>query len=380
MTDVRSPNTHVLVAGYSTRAIAESAARGGFKVTAIDAFADLDQHPAVHALRLSTGFSPDAAARAIDHVACDAVVYLSSFENHPDAVRALACGRTLWGNSPEVLQAVRNPRLLAEAFSRHNLARPALWGDGDGPWLLKPLASGGGAGIQAWERGAPVPEGYYVQEFIEGEPGSVAFVASREGVRLLGVFQQLIGVEAFGASGFKYCGNILDGSLPPGSWMARAGVALARAVSAEYELSGVNGIDVIARGGVLYPVEINPRWSGSMELIERAHGISVFTAHAQACTDGTLPAFDALAAPPIGRSIGKAVLFARHDVTIGDTVPWCVDGLVRDVPRPGTVIRTGEPVCTVFAQSATPELCREQLEGRAARIFDKLRVWGGQQR
>src|SRR4051812_18141925 len=33
---------HVLIAGVSTRAFAESAARAGFEVTTIDAFADVD--------------------------------------------------------------------------------------------------------------------------------------------------------------------------------------------------------------------------------------------------------------------------------------------------------------------------------------------------
>ena len=41
----RRVKPHVLVAGVSTRAAAESAARAGFRVTAIDAFGDLDQHP-----------------------------------------------------------------------------------------------------------------------------------------------------------------------------------------------------------------------------------------------------------------------------------------------------------------------------------------------
>ena len=377
MTDVRLPQTHVLVAGFSTRAIAESAARAGFAVTAIDAFADLDQHPAVHARAIQRGFSPHAAVRASRRVACDAVAYLSSFENHPDAVRALACDRMLWGNPPEVLRAVRNPHRLVEALTRRNMATPALWGDGDGPWLLKPIASGGGTGIQPWERGTPVPGSAYVQEFIEGEPGSVAFVASGNGIRVLGIFQQLVGLPTFGASGFRYCGSILDGSLPAGSWMLRAGAALAAVVASEFKLSGVNGIDFVARGGVLYPVEVNPRWSASMELVERAHGVSVFSAHAHACASGTLPTFDGTTAPPIGRSIGKAVVFSRYAVTVGDTHPWRADDSVRDVPRPGTRIRPGEPVCTVFAEGATSRACRDQLEERASFIFAELRGWAG---
>ena len=97
----------VLVVGVSTRAAAESAARAGYAVTALDAFADADQHPAVRALSLprdfGVPFSARAAARAARTIDYDAVAYLSSFENHPAAVRALAERGTLWGNAPETL-------------------------------------------------------------------------------------------------------------------------------------------------------------------------------------------------------------------------------------------------------------------------------------
>ena len=45
---------------------------------------------------------------------------------------------------------------------------------------------------------------------------------------------------------------------------------LAAVAAAEFHLVGVNGIDFIERSGVPYPIEINPRWSASMELVERA--------------------------------------------------------------------------------------------------------------
>ena len=93
---MHSPSsTRVLIAGVSTRAAAESAARAGFSVTAIDAFADLDQHASVRAVSLGRDFSAEGAARAAQSIECDAVVYLSSFENHPAAVSRLAAGRAL---------------------------------------------------------------------------------------------------------------------------------------------------------------------------------------------------------------------------------------------------------------------------------------------
>src|SRR5438067_674295 len=91
------PNA-VIIAGVSTRAAAESAALAGFEVTALDAFADLDQHPAVRAQAIYGPFTAAAAARAARGLEADAVAYLSNFENHSRAIESLARGRALWGN------------------------------------------------------------------------------------------------------------------------------------------------------------------------------------------------------------------------------------------------------------------------------------------
>jgi predicted ATP-grasp superfamily ATP-dependent carboligase len=180
----------------------------------------------------------------------------------------------------------------------------------------------------------------------------------------------LIGEEPFGASRFRYCGNILvaageDDALVDGA------CAVARAVCEEFGLVGVNGIDFVAKGGVPYAIEVNPRWCASMELVERAFGPSVFGAHAAACRDGRLPDVDLARARPAD-AVGKAVVFARHDVTAGDTRAWLADADVRDVPRPGARIRAGRPVCTVFATARDQAECHAELVRRAERIYAVL--------
>ena len=142
----------VLIAGVSTRAAAASAAKAGFAVTAIDAFGDLDHDPSVSILsfprHVGEPFSARAAARAASAIACDAVVYLSNFENHPSAVEALAAGRVLWGNPPEVLRRVRDPVLLADALRARGFATPDVRTEARSSrrgarYLVKPRASGG---------------------------------------------------------------------------------------------------------------------------------------------------------------------------------------------------------------------------------------------
>ncbi len=144
---------------------------------------------------------------------------------------------------------------------------------------------------------------------------------------------------------------------------------------AEFDLVGVNCIDFIARDDVAIPIEINPRWSASMELVERAHGVSVFGVHAAACARGELPTFDLTHAHTGTTVSGKAILFARHNVTCGDTTAWLGDDSVRDVPHPGEHIPIGRPVCTIFATGAHADGCYAGLVARANRVYETLESW-----
>ena len=411
----------VLIAGVSARAAAASAVRAGFAVSLLDAFADLDLPAGVRGLSLprdfGAPFSAGAAARAARDLACDAVVYLSSFENHPDAVRTLAAGRRLWGNAPAVLRRVRNPRLLMRACRQRGIPAPAVIMSANDPndsndrndWLIKPLASGGGRGVRPWIKPGPgvgirdpgseqpgsradpesripdpvevLPRSCYLQQRLEGVPGSVVFVAAGGRAAPLGVSRQLVGERAFGASGFRYCGNILAGSgdtqFQEDERIVPAACALAAAIADAFDLVGVNGIDFIARDGVPYPIEVNPRWCGSMELVEGAYGISVFGTHVEACAAGTLPRFDLIQARHGTGAVGKAILFAREEVAVGDTRPWLSDRTVRDVPHPGEYIAAERPVCTVYAEAASATACHDALVARAERVYAELAAWRG---
>lgn len=377
----------MLIAGVSTRAVAESAAQAGFDVTSLDAFADLDQATGVRALSLprdvGVSFSAMAAARAAREIECDVVSYVSSFENHRAAVRALARGRTLWGNGPALLRRVRDPQTLAEALESRGIAyagnTTASRATGHERWLLKPRASGGGHRVRWWQPGEPVPRTMYLQPFIDGVPGSIVFLAAGGTARPLGLTRQLIGDATFGAAGFRYCGSILAGGGDPqfanDVRLLADATRLAAALADAFDLVGVNGADFVARDGTPVAVEVNPRYSASMELVERAYGISIFAAHATACTSRELPAFDLEVARRGAGAFGKAIVFARHDVVCGDTRSWLRDPDVRDVPHPGEHIAAGRPVCTVFARGADSAHCYAELALRAERMYDVLESW-----
>jgi predicted ATP-grasp superfamily ATP-dependent carboligase len=135
-------------------------------------------------------------------------------------------------------------------------------------------------------------------------------------------------------------------------------------VVTEFGLVGLNGIDFIARGGVACPIEVNPRYSASMELLERSPALSIFNLHAAAC-QGDLPLELSLPA----QVEGKAIVFAKRDVTMGDTRRWLHRPFLADIPHPGEKVRRGRPICTVFASAHDAAACYRLLLRRASRVY-----------
>lgn len=377
--------TRVLLAGVSTRGFAESAARAGYEVVAVDGFGDLDLRACAAEVRVAHGdgrFSAREAARAARAIPCDAVAYTAPFENHPPAVRALAQARALWGNPPRVLARVRNPYEIARvlASNGHRTAavrtrRPPA--HGQRRWLLKPRASGGGSGITRWRPGQRVSADRYLQERIVGVPGSIVFASDGRRITPLGVSRLLVGDRAFGATGFRYCGNILwrqGASIwRPGGPELSLAVWMAEEVARRFGLVGVNGVDFVVHGRRPYLIEVNPRYTASMELIEQACGLSIFQVHVDACTGRLAPSYpEVLRVWEGDDAFGKAVVYAKRDVIVGETRAWLEDDGVRDIPISGQRIVRGAPVCTVFARGEDPELCYSALVRRAAAVYREI--------
>jgi len=376
----------VVIAGVSVRAMSESAARAGYRVLAVDAFGDRDL-TAIADARCVIPYSADAVARTVAEATAAIgrvpVCYVSSFENHPELVAAMACGRPLWGNDARTLRLARDPARVADTWAAAGLPAPRVRARAPGTaspdrrrrWLEKPRASGGGHGIRPWVAGRPVSRRFVLQERIDGSPGSILFIADGRSAVTVALTRLLVGEPGLGAAPFRYCGNILAPASDPDwgsrSRLAEMAPALTSAATRAFGLVGANGVDVIARrrGARPVPIEVNPRFTAAMELVERQAGVSMFAAHAAACT-GRLDALHRVA--PAEAAVGKAIVFARRAVLVGDTDQWLADPDVRDIPAPGTTIPRGAPICTVFAEEATMAACYDALFARAGRIYAEL--------
>jgi predicted ATP-grasp superfamily ATP-dependent carboligase len=86
-----------------------------------------------------------------------------------------------------------------------------------------------------------------------------------------------------------------------------------------------------------------------------------------------MPSFDCAAALARSAAFGKAIVYARHDGDVGDTARWLDDPDVRDVPRTGQYIRSGQPICSVFARAADSSSCYRLLVSGAASVYTRFR-------
>ena len=368
------------------RAMAESAAQSGHSTIALDAFGDQDLRALTESYSLhrefNCAYSPEALYKASRSLAFDAVAYTSNLENHADILAQFADNHRIIGNSPQVVRSVRHwptlfARLRQAGFSIPEtiFAEVGRSIENDRQWLMKPLLSGGGHAIEfAFGAKCRTP-GFMLQEYIGGKPCSASFLSNGHECVILGITEQLIGLRRFGAGGFRYCGNILP--LPElanpvsGNNILEQITDLAEFLTREYGLTGVNGVDFILNGDRVCLTEINPRYSASMELIERAYEIPIFHLHTQAVLDGRLADFNLAPRLKTHKFFGKAILFAGRNAKAPDTGNW-LSGDIRDIPASGEKIGKGSPICTILTDGSTYNETLADLLSKANKLKDEI--------
>lgn len=379
--------TTVGVVGASARAAVGSLRRAGFAAWAVDLFADRDLRRTAPCVRCPAADYPEALPRLADAFPPGPVVYTGGLENRPDVVRDLAARRPLWGNPPDVIAAARDPFLLTRVLTPRGFnfpfpeVRSADAPPPEGEWLLKPRSGAGGQGVRHWRPGDPLPrhpERWYFQAFVEGGARSALILSDPPRQILLGVTEQLVGTPWLHAAPFRYAGNIGPLRVFSGydDILCRTGRELAEAAG----LRGVWGFDYVKDlDGVPEPVEVNPRYTAGLEVLELAAGVPYMLGHAAAFGEPGVPC----PFPPVttSRVVGKAIYFAPHRITFPPAGPWDADLAAEphpwrlpgfaDIPEAGETIEPGWPVLTFFAHGSTPDECRGRLQSTAADL-DRL--------
>lgn len=351
---------------------------------AIDLFGDADLQ--AHCRALQAMNYPGDLLKLASTMPPGPWMYTGALENYPALIDCLAKVRPLWGNAGAAVRRVRDPEQWSAALRRAGLSVPRVMPaaasvPADGSWLRKRLRSAGGQHVRVWKglpeadprhtsKVAKADDRYYFQERVEGTPIGAVYCAAASDTQLLGVSEQLIGQRWCGARGFQYCGSVGPRILPAAatSQLQAVGACLQQ----EFGLLGLFGVDAIWDGKTLWPVEINPRYTASVEILERSLGICAMAHHATAFggTDLAMPSTTiARGGEPI---CGKAIWFASRDIVISESLfhqLWeqtsgC-EPRVADVPKAGSQISRGRPVISLFARgrdrNSVVELLREAI-------------------
>jgi uncharacterized protein len=339
--------SRLLIVAVSGRALAQSAARGGYRPVVLDLFGDRDTREAASRCRRvnvagALRFDPSVLLRAARALAPTAgLVYGSGFEGRPALLEQLSRGRTVYGNAPDTVALVRDPArffpLLRRLGIRHptvRLTRPSR----SGGWLIKAQGSAGGTRVQpAGSR--PASSTDYFQRFVAGDSGSVTFLADGTRARVLGFNRQWTAPRH--DRPYLYGGAV--GGLKPGARLRREIEDALDSLVLRTGLVGLNGLDFILQDERWLVLELNPRPTATFELYDADYPGGLLQWHLRAC-GGELP--PRAASPRALRA--HAVVHAPGIALARDTrfPSWC-----RDLPATNTRFAPGDPVCTVHASA-----------------------------
>jgi predicted ATP-grasp superfamily ATP-dependent carboligase len=221
------------------------------------------------------------------------------------------------------------------------------------------------------------------QRWIRGEPAAAIFVVLRRGAIFLGAARQLLGAAR---REWQYVGSIgpypsvydFTGNPQRKKWFVAMGDLLAQ----KLHLRGLVGVDfVLARDGP-WVVEINPRYTASIEVLEQIAGMTAVASHVEACSGDGLPT--SLPGVTAGDLLGKAILFAPQEAVVSAAFfEWAMarsalvadDFTLADIPAAGEIVPAGRPVLTAFARGRTTADCEARLNERLAEVAGRL--YGG---
>ncbi len=394
----------LLLVGVSVRALMESAAASGYKVIGIDIFGDVDALWHGKAMRLKDlgqGQTVKNLLEAAKKIPCSGLVYSSGPENTPDELEFWEKCGLLYGNEGSVLRKVRNPRELKRCVEKNGLRMPPFfsvdeWNESvkKGRWLLKALNRGSCHGIvelPAKLKGVPDYllglnrfSPHIVQKYVEGISASATFLANGQEALVVGTSRQLINRDG-GDGLFYYKGNIVPldvGEILNFELFITKINELARCLTLCFGLKGINTVDFILNSEGIWVLEVNPRWSASVELIEKYLGKSLFNDHLKVCKGGRVPGFSKIASANESRPcqalnvnkdrkkyIGKMLVIAERTLVTGtmkdESLRYLYEQGIRDIPRSAITIEEGQPICTVLARGITERDCLGRLKEKS---------------
>ncbi len=364
-------NQPYLILSISANALVASASRAGISVYTIDCFSDLDtaeKSLGLFQLRMQNSFSDlaeiEKIIQSIPEVEFAGVVIGSGFEQEPELLTELACYCRIYANSPDVIQTCSDPELLFPLLKKNDIIFPDVRyskPDDQSEWLLKQKGACGGGHIRRYENTTVIDDQHYLQRFCQGDHYSVNFLAAGGQVNIIGCNKTWCSQHS--VDEFSYGGAISRHMFEPGIILRLQNIL--DILTTEIGLVGLCGIDfILTDNNKVVLLDINPRPTASLELYDDPSG-DLFTTHMQAFEQQTLGSL------PVS-SVIKAheIIYSQKEFEIPTQFTWPDWVICR--PKSGTLIKTGQPVCTVLAEGVNPDEILSCLGQRTEQIRQNL--------
>jgi uncharacterized protein len=369
----------VLIAGYSGRALAQSAQRAGYVPLVADGYADADTRDAaetfVHLPEfVTTGVTRTGLQAALDQLSASCarppigLVLGAGFEDRLLLAAALEDDFPVLGTSAASATTCKTPAQFFPTLTRLGIAHPETRFDpplSPEGWLTKKIGGSGGRHIRETHAGDGTSKHAYFQKKISGAPLSVLGIVSPAGDAFAFSRQWTSPVPS---QPFRYGGA--TGPLTLDEDLEARLIDTCLTLAREFDLIGLVSFDFLVENSEAMLIEINPRPGATLDVFDDASG-TLFAAHVAACT-GENPAelLQEHWQPPAARS--AAYLYADRGALTVNTSEW--PGWVMDRPMPGTRIAAGNPIATVSAEASTPDaaerLCFERMGLLQTMLYD----------
>jgi hypothetical protein len=354
----------VLVAGFATRHVAQSAFHAGYEVCAVDHFCDQDlSWYTKDRIRFEDlADLPDAMEQMCQRHAFDLLVVTSGAEELP-------CPIPLCGTPKEHVARFLDKLDIQHFFEENHIPVPRLLTEGEYPAMIKPRRGAGGwrnavirtaEELDIWEELYPEVD-YIRQELILGIPASVCCVSDGKRARALATNEQVL--RGKGESSFGFCGSITPFEHPLSGQMMK----MAEQIAAASGCKGTIGIDFVVGDEQVHAIEINPRFQGTVDTVERAHGCNLFQYHVDASA-GILPPQS-----PVKKQVAvRSILFADRDCTITADLKH-LKSYIADIPHPDASFEAGQALVSVYGWGDTRETALALLDKHISTVKQYIR-------
>jgi predicted ATP-grasp superfamily ATP-dependent carboligase len=356
---------YILIVANSGRMLAQAAKSAGLKPLVIDKFADLDtQYYAEDFYRiptLSIQHLELAVNHFIEHYGITYVVYGSGFECYPESLCYLNSQLTIAGNSPATFIKLHNKPDFFSILDQLDICHPETVftapADADN-WLVKPMQGQGGVNITRYHKNTASELSVYWQKYQQGTLHSVLFLADGQNLQIIG-FNTQWSIKLSETEEFIFSGIINDSSLLNKQKLRVTGWL--KKIIPVFMLKGLNSLDFIQTGNESYVLEINPRFSASMQL----YNANLLIRHINA-SQGELAWYCFWQ----HSYTAYQIVYAERDVIIPDDFKWPKGYM--DLPESGSLIRAGQPICSIIARQTQARPVLKELLAKQQFILNTL--------